>query len=746
MRKYLWLLLLILLPVISQARGLVVVPTPAPATNANLGVKVQEDIVTNCLINRNAQYDLIRGNWIDSPEAMMALRAGKFSWNRKDTTTYDMVIVPGHRQGIYTSAVANCSVTNQYIRTTTANGFQFVNTGDVITGTGVSSGTYVGAIDSLNCRATVVGPGGNGATITLTWARNFRPDLMTLNGFYPKVLWVLFGNHNEGGSFLTTSSSSGPESTGVGVTAQYNSYDDSTHAYYLLADPGIHWQPLNGGGRCVALTGTTNNRRDARGFRPLIGNITTRVQNTPTHLAGVYDNPYPGGWTYSDGVVQTGAVWPLNPDTVTAWMIMNYAAGTSTPLRTSDQATAKPFLCVQPASFYNSFGCDPTIIQYGLSLADSFTNGGLYGASPKPPIKMSFHIDDGFKSGDARSGKAYGGADPNDFDTMWASRDSFIALGRLYPNRTRPTGIPAVLGVELDSVWYFNDHKAKWMQWSSLKFTPHCHKGTTTNNTGVSNNSTPYVSMADIWGTNRVRVIYNPPGWSVTDTCWFNLQTRAFFMSDSIFGKSRVDHFAMPPGDDWSPSGNSPWSYIQMDTVMAYWPQLGGKGIRSNVYTYTAQMANMPSNPLGMSVGYTPFKWGIKFGALQGSYVPIFSCFGYPQNGSKPSMYSASSANLTMVPNYQQKAVYSTLIGRNEINVNQSHSTKGTYVPVTNISNVVAIHTSDLQNNGDATNPWPTRPGYYHFKNAFMPTLAINSVARTPVFRWVYPEELDTVE
>lgn len=582
-----------------------------------------------------------------------------------------------------------------------------------------------------------------GYTFTGSW----RPDSLTLTSMYPSVPVLFIGSHNEGSPFFTATGAN-PCSLGVGTTASYSGPEDSSLVTYVVGNPGIRFVQTNGGGHSAVL-GT----RSTRGWRPIWG-VKTSAAVLGNGRNNVYDDSFDG-------------TYPTDPDTVAFWEILNRGSD-GTAIKAGTQAAAAPLLCLHPMQNYSTFGGDMAPYAAAFALLDSITGGALFAstsANPKLPIKLALHIDDGWKRGTGRmGGGAYGGIDVADTTTFLASLDSLANL-RAYTSASTYSGVPYVVGVELDSLNVVgiaanqggdkadggtaNNDVRWWRRLPTARFTPHCHEGTTTSTrTFGTNVGTPYVLMQDLWGTTRTRQVFTP-GKS-TDTSFYALHKRAFFLMDSTFGKGRVDHLAMPPGDDWSPSGNSYTSGLQMDSVVTFYALAGGTAIRTNPGTSTGSVSiNHASNPLG----YSPEnrRWPIYrnlrpdlttyndangvpivFPDRRGEIVSIIACPGYQTTGDSLS-YSRIS-----VAQHSINGLNSMLLGR--WNNQPQDATKANNTLSFGIKCAfLVIHCSDLQSksNGDLT-----RPGLYQFKYPIMEANAVNILSLRPVIQWVYPEQL----
>jgi len=631
----------------AHATALVIVPTATGSSNADKGMKIQEDYVLNILSRSGADYVAIRDNQITNGLALGNLRRGRWaSPGTTDTATYNPVIHLAFRVGSF---------------------------------------------------------GGKG----------YRPDSLTLRVNYPSVTHLFIGNHNEGGSFTTTAGANAC-STGVQATAAYtggNEHFDSTRVTYVVGNPGIRWVQNNGGA-----TVPVSAARDSRGFRPVWG---SRSSAHIGNMTGVYDDSFDG-------------TYPTDPDSVALWVVLNRDNGTSTPIQRGTQASAVPMVFVQPASHYLSAGGEMSPYVAAFALADSLSGGGLFGTRSNYalPKRFAIHIDDGWKRGDPRNGRV-GGVAIDDTTFFKASLDSLAQLGE-----------KLVLGVEIESVLVAQKQNLDMRWWSRLggilKFTPHCHEGTTlqADNSDVKQNTSgPYWRMQDIWGTRLPRIAWGGGTGLGQDSSFYALHKRSWSLMDSIFTRSRVDHVAMPPGDDWSPgtpgSVGPTWPLpMGLDSLFSFYEAAGGHGIRTNASSTTS----LVSRRIG-SYGYysSGMDYAVSLTAsgiadLRGQRGRVVACPTYPQVGSTVS-YSQLSTGQGM------RALNSIFLGRVVLSPVGTSVTEDEFAEAA----VLAIHVGDLcsDKTGD-----PTRTGWYSIKYPVMAMRAINAVARRPMVRCVYPEEL----
>jgi hypothetical protein len=279
-----------------------------------------------------------------------------------------------------------------------------------------------------------------------------------------------------------------------------------------------------------------------------------------------------------------------------------------------------------------------------------------------------------------------------------------------------------------------------WARAPQVHYTPHCHSGTTTVKGQFQQGQSaagPYWRMMDIWGTNsRVRTAWGGGTGLGRDSTFSILAKRAFWLLDSTFGAGKVDHVAMPPGDDWTPTYNSStgvgnWPIpMTLDSLIFAWDFAGGRGIRNNSAS-NASLVSIRLGSYGMYTGTMDYTVGLTAtGATdrRGARGRFVSCPSYPTTASLSS-YSRLAAGKGI------RAFNSALNGHTWMVPGGSSSTSDEYAK----AQVLAIHCSDLGGNPSGS---PTRPGYYCIKYPVMASKAINALARQDVIRFVYPEEL----
>lgn len=279
-----------------------------------------------------------------------------------------------------------------------------------------------------------------------------------------------------------------------------------------------------------------------------------------------------------------------------------------------------------------------------------------------------------------------------------------------------------------------------WARAPNAHYTPHCHAGTTTSAGQIQEYQPaagPNWRMMDLWGTNqRTRIAWGGGTGLGQDSSLAYLHKRAFGLLDSTFGASRVDHVAMPPGDDWTPTYNSStgignWPIpMTLDSLLFAWDFAGGRGIRNNSASNTS-LVSQRLGSYGMYTGTMDYVVNLTAtGATdrRGARGRFVSCPSYPTSASLLS-YSRLSAGKGI------RAFNSALNGHIFMVPDPSSTTNDQYAQ----AQIIAIHVSDLGGNPAGS---PTRPGYYCIKYPFRASQAINALARQDMIRFVYPEDL----
>lgn len=724
----------------AHAKGLVIVPQLTGSTNADKGLRIQEDYVLNILRNMGAQVDVIRDNQIVAPSGTQDLRRGRF-FTGVDTVTYNPIIHVGYRAGSYTGKGYNPdsltrriyypSVTHLFIGNHN-EGSPFVSA--TACSAGVSATLhYSGPEDSTRVTYVVGNPGirwvqdNGGGSVPVLSTRDSR-------GFRP--IWGIRSSAHTG--TLTTGSAS-----------DCAVYDDSFDGTYPTnPDTVAMWAILNyeNGTSTPIQRGTQAAAVPMIFVQPVSHYATSGGEMSPYAAAlALADSMSGGGLGLSTSrtlprklSVHIDDGWKRGDSRNGGTVYGGIEVRDTTFLVASIDSLAKlgeKFVLGVEIDSLNSCWLDTT-----STFAACYTVGGL-----SPTLHTA---------------EARGGA------TAFIRKFVGVSVGQLCSMRdslgqfTTVTAVGADSTVELSarvsvtkstSSWaiFWNPtalgnamlYDGRWWARAPLvHFTPHCHAGTTTAAGQIQEwqpLAGPNWRMMDIWGTNaRVRTAWGGGTGLGQDSTFSILAKRAFFLLDSTFGAGRVDHVAMPPGDDWSPTYNTTsgvafWPLpMTMDSLLFAWDFAGGRGIRNNSATVTA-LVSQRRGSYGVYTGTMDYVVALTAtGAAdhrgwRGRYV---SCPSYPTVAS-----SISYSRLTSGKGI--RALNSVLLGRLALSATGTSTVADEFAT----AQIIAIHVSDL--GGDKYGR-PTRPGWYCIKYPVMASRAINAVATRPIVQVVYPEEL----
>lgn len=589
----------------------------------------------------------------------------------------------------------------------------------------------------------------------------YRPDSATLVGnatngsYWPTVPRLMIANTiHTSNAFATVTK----ESTGVAGHILYSPVHDSTLNVYQVGNPSRTWKAYVGN--------VVKSPRINRGWRPLIGTISTRPVAGPTD--GNYDEPR---WTTS---------YPTDPDTAAGWIVYNYAAGTNTPIAGTVLGVAAT---AAPIAYFNVTRGSVSDIDGGLVLAslqvlDSLSGGALYGnaeAQLKLPLKIGAHIDDGWKRSESNKGETgAGGIAPSDLPVM---RRAIRKMNDL-------EGFRYALGFEADSLWVFKGvDETYWHEARNARLTPHIHAGQAVDAPYPTQNvGTKYMIPVNLWGLGTAcpryafggpenvdsLLVYGLPDYTaaVTDTMvtyWHS--KRAFALCDSMsrvmWGAVATDHLVMPPADDWTNSrvthaATNAGLVNTVDSIMAAAALSGATSIRSNLASASSATIH---NAAAANYGYyqAPRFWTINQSAVPSSFPArvygtpcnIIGTVGYPnttyaspnpvgsrrawhnQVRGKPGDFQDVLLGIMGVPFGVE-----TFSG---VNGWAATTVKGIPTFGQNLSgNVIAIHVADLGSNTIED----TMPGYYNFKYLANSVAVANSYGRQKIAAFVWPEEL----
>lgn len=590
----------------------------------------------------------------------------------------------------------------------------------------------------------------------------YRPDSGALVGnatngsYWPTVPRLMVANTQHTANAFNISS--GRCSTGVGAHITYSAVQDSTLNVYQVGNPSRTWKAYVGS--------VVKSPRIVRGWRPLVGTISTRPVSGPTD--GNYDEPR---WTTS---------YPTDPDTAAAWIVYNYAAGTNTPISGTVLGVNST---AAPIAYFNVTRGSTSDIDAGLILAslqviDTLSGGALFNTSgPKLPLKVGAHIDDGWKRSESNKGETGAGG---------IADADFPALRRAIRKMNDLEGFKYGLGVEADSLWaYKGVDETYWHEARNARLTPHVHAGQNSSAPAPPQNAgTKFIIPINIWGLNlnaRIRyafggpenvdslLVYGVPDYvaAPTDTMvTYWLSKRAFALCDSMsrvmWGAVATDHLVMPPADDWTNqrithNADSLRLVNSVDSVLAAAALSGATGVRSNLNSANSATIHNASGNSGYGYYQAPRYWTVNQSAVPSTF-PV-RVYGTPCNvigtvGYPNTTYSASNPvgsrrawhnQVRGKPGDFQDVLYGAMGVQfgvetfSSVNGWTGTTVKGIPTAAQNINgNVLAIHVADLGSNGVED----TMPGYYNFKYLANSIAVANSYGRQKIVQVVWPEEL----
>ena len=475
-----------------------------------------------------------------------------------------------------------------------------------------------------------------------------------------------------------------------------------------------------------------NSTAPAGGFRAHISRATTLNLEIRHKQAGVFCSD-------CDSLVQSDT-----PDTLVMWeRLMTNVTGAS-PVVFAWATGAAP--CQDSSGvFYEPCEGEPTVLLSALARLDSLSGGNVLG--PKP-IRWALTIDGGF----SRSGRRNsGGVFDADSASLKATIDSLQALN-----------IPAVLGVNIDSVASYPSEKGWWTKWRKLRYTPQTRYGLDSAAAGLANAS--YLKPADPWGRWRQRLAYrNTDCTGAADTSVNCLLARSRFILDSIPEfKGKLSTFALPPDDDWTPinrfRGSGP------DSVLYAMKLAGFAGVRVNAQEAPnlAYGPNRTTNPRGW---YGRQAWQNAFG----EQVKLLAHSGYSIAGSAlqsdvrsdsaAPYYKAAAVTYAWVsiPAYELQRIwgaglYESYHDRDFMTDFQTDTGADADAPWNNVNkplvdqivgirhgNIIRMSAQEFA--GNPAGP-ATRPGWWTVKSMAHAMRVVNRLANRNVVEFAYPEQI----
>lgn len=436
------------------------------------------------------------------------------------------------------------------------------------------------------------------------------------------------------------------------------------------------------------------------------------------------------------------------PDTLMFWeRPLSHVAGTKpflfawaiggAPCTDSAETIAKPCEGETP------------VLMMALARLDSLSGGAVFG--PKP-IRWALTIDGGF----SRSGRRNsGGVLAADSASLKATIDSLQALD-----------IPAVLGVNLDSVASYPSEKGWWTKWRRLKFSPQTRYGIDSTAMPAGGLST-WLKPADVWGRWRQRLAYRVSDslcQAMQDTSIYCGLKSQFFRMDSIPDfAGRTSRFILPPDDDWTPINK--FRGLGPDSVLYAASLAGASGIRVNAQEEpsSAYGPNRTTNPRGW---YGQQKWQTALGqrikllahsgySIMGSHsqIDVRSDSAAPYQPAEGEVYGFKDIpvyelgriwNAGIYPKWQdedfmQSGIVGAGIGADEPweNVNKPRVDR-----IVGVRHGSIIRMSAQEFAGDPDGP-ATRNGWWTIKSMVHAQRVINRLANRNITTMSLPEEID---
>lgn len=342
----------------------------------------------------------------------------------------------------------------------------------------------------------------------------------------------------------------------------------------------------------------------------------------------------------------------------------------------------------------------------------------------------------------------------------------------------------APLGINNATLTFYDPAKVKnakfldgawWARAPLAHFTPHCHSGVGSPGAGfvprTQNVGTKFLNIIDQWGIVRPRFAFGSVdsllAYGLTDyvndvadsAASYWLTKRAFAILDSAFGKSRVDHLAMPPGDDWTNRQvrHSISSTNALDSIIVAATLAGATGLRSNAYSTFSAVVQSPvgvggvtdsTNHYGYYINQQQFTVGASGSpawvpiSVYGSPCNILSCFGYPNTTANAQAVVASvrswSRNILGTTGNYRNTLRGLFGGPADESTWTGSATSGQNIR----ASIHALHVGDLGSRQPAVGGELTRPGYYNLKYLVNSVRVANAHARQPLIVFAYPEDI----
>jgi len=450
-------------------------------------------------------------------------------------------------------------------------------------------------------------------------------------------------------------------------------------------------------------------------------------------------------WNANFDSVVTGSV-----DTALVWMLpRDEVSGSSAAAIFANVAGAGGIFDSAGGDKYLYCENDPLLMLYSLAVLDSQMAGGLFD-SDHLPIKVGVTIDGGFRH---QSRASFTGGYAPDSATIKA-------------NAARLAGIPAVLGVNVDSVNAYPYEKGWWALWTALRYTPQSWARVEDSTAVAGRDTAGVLHLEDIFGRLRKRTAYGPAYTSGADTSSFALLKYAKDRTAVLF-PGKVSSTLLAPLDDILPAN---WGG-KADSVLYAIAEAGFTTARVHGKT-NRNLQDRALNPLNL------YGWQHRKSAL-GSRINLLAHNGYSQRGAtaqgvwQRTLLADDATDLnpwrdtTCAVGWtspgggawdifieQTQRVAAGLIGRDldgdkteRSELSNTHGyTTGYNLPMddyqhpyTHRASIIRLCVNDFA--GDPNGP-PAQNGYLLLKNLDNAFRAINAAAGRTVITFAYPEDI----
>ena len=380
-----------------------------------------------------------------------------------------------------------------------------------------------------------------------------------------------------------------------------------------------------------------------------------------------------------------------------------------------------------------------------LARLDSLSGGNVFG--PKV-LKKAITIDGGF---------VHGSNVPNMIGFYVGD-----SAGSFYPmlDSLAARNLPAVLGVNTDSVRFYPGELARWMRWPKLRFAPQTRAGL--DSAAASGGASAQITR-DPWGRWRVRSFVGDGSGLGADTSMASLGGSELARCDSIFGRERVSRFALPADDDWSPLNVRPGSgpANKLDSLFYAIGEMGYTGVRVNLQSPESNASGRGvarTNPRGylQRQGYYTEPFG-------GHRIKLLGHNGYLRAGGTRQAFAWPDSTVPYADIYVP-LIYPELerlfmglymdADRNHDNFRFDGSVYGaawytfkeqaySVEDMTNPPVRAYVHRFNVADFSGMRNGMPVRNGWIVLKSADNAMRLTNRLAGRTVFAWAYPEDVE---